>query len=100
MYAKVKTDKQLEIAPNPMRVVIANPTGEEYKHFGWLPVIETEKPEYDPETQYVTPYYEQEGEEIIQKWEIHDIPEPEPTLEDRVDNLENGMDAIVGGENE
>lgn len=82
MYAKVTVDKQLQIAPNPMKVTIANPSDGEYKHFGWLPVVETPKPEYDPETQYVTPYYEQEGEQIIQHWEIHDIPEPEPEPED------------------
>lgn len=73
MYAKITKDKQLQIAGNPIRIVISNPTNDQLKFAGYKPVTETPQPEYNPETQYVTAYYEDAGDEIVQKWEVHEI---------------------------
>ena len=65
-------------APNPLRIVISNPTDERYRYEGWLEKKSTEPPQYNPETQYITDYWEEENGFAVQKWEIHDIEvEPE-----------------------
>lgn len=54
------------------------------------PLMEEARPEYDPETQTVTPYYEQGDTVIYQKWRVDEI-EPEPdevSLEERITALE------------
>lgn len=88
--------------PNPFRVIVANPTEEQKAQlaamFGWLEMVYTDAPEYDPDTQYVTSYWQKEGGKAVQKWEIHELPTPEPTIEDRVDNLEDAVDGIISGE--
>ena len=86
MYAKIKSNGQLQIAPNPLRIVISNPTDVQYKEWGWLPVINTEPPEYNPETQYVVSHYEIDGEQIKQVWEIFENILDEETI--ILDNLD------------
>lgn len=73
MYAKLKSNGQLQTAPNPLRIVISNPTDERYEYEGYHKVIETEPPKYDNETQYVVSHYEMDGNDILQKWEILDV---------------------------
>lgn len=104
-YCKITTTKQAQIMPNPVHLTIANPTENQKATVAelgdWLPMVYTEPPEYDPETQHVTDYWEEEDEKAVQKWEIHDKPpepEPDPTIEDRVDNLEEAVDGILRGE--
>ena len=52
---------------------IINPKDEDFIRAGYKSLIETEKPTYDEETQYLIPYYEEETNDIYQYWEIHDI---------------------------
>ena len=40
----------------------------------------TDKPTYDPETQYITDYWVQDGQYAVQHWTVHDIP-VEDTME-------------------
>ncbi len=69
--------------PNAFRVVVSNPNEEQKEKldemFGWVEMVYTDEPEYDPDT---------------------DEPDPEPTLEDRVDNLEQNISDIVNGATE
>lgn len=101
-YCKITTDNQAQMMPNPFHVVVANPTDEQKAQlsfmFGWLEMVYTDQPEYDPETQYVTDYWMEEDGKAVQKWEVHENPEPEPTLDERVDNLEEAVDGIISGE--
>ena len=77
-FCKITTDKRIMDAPNPLRIVISNPTDERYRYEGWLEKKPSNPPEYDPKTQYVTDYWEEETGFAVQKWEIHDIEvEPE-----------------------
>ena len=45
MYAKLKTDGQIQAAPNPLRIVVANPSDEVYEQWGYHKVIETDQPD-------------------------------------------------------
>ena len=75
MYAKLKSDGQIQKSPNPLRLTIANPSDERLEYEGYHRVIESEQPSYDPDTQYITARYEMDGNNIIQIWEVHDIEE-------------------------
>lgn len=72
-HAKVREDRQLEVAPNPLKITVANPSDELYEQFGWLPVIETDPPEYDPETQYLVNHWEEIDGKAVQVWEVKEI---------------------------
>lgn len=74
MYVKIKSDGQLQTAPNPLRIVVSNPSDERYRYEGWLEKQYTEPPKYDPETQYITDHWVQDGQFAVQVWEVHDIP--------------------------
>lgn len=74
MYAKLKTDGQIQAAPNPLRIVVANPSDEVYEQWGYHKVVETDPPEYDPETQQVEVHYKMQGNDIVQAWTVSDIP--------------------------
>ena len=39
---------------------------------------------------------EQDGK-AVQVWELHELPAPEPTVEERVDSLEQNVSDIIGG---
>lgn len=77
MYAKLKSNGQIQQAPNPLKVTISNPTDKQYEDFGYHKVVNTPAPAYDENTQYVNSHYEMQGEEIVQVWEIVDIPADE-----------------------
>lgn len=88
-YGKITLDGRIKHQPNPVNVTISNPT-EEQKHImadlrGELELVYTDAPEHDPETQYVTDYWQEEDGKAVQHWEIHDIPDPEATGEDYTD---------------
>lgn len=101
-YCKINTQNQPQLMPNPFRVAVANPTEEQKAQlaamFDWLEMVYTDAPEYDPETQYVTSYWQEEDGKAVQKWEVHELPTPEPTLDERVSDLEGGMNALLGGD--
>lgn len=42
---------------------------------GYKELVEEEQPEYNEETQYIEPLYVENGEKIIKKWEVKEIPE-------------------------
>lgn len=79
-FCKIKSDGAIQNAPNPLRIVISNPSDERYRYEGWLEKKYSEKPEYDHETQYITDHWVQDGQYAVQAWEIHDIP-VEDTME-------------------
>ena len=80
-FCKIKADGSTMLAPNPLRIVISNPSDERYRYEGWLEKRYSKKPEYDHETQYITDNWVQDGQFAVQHWEIHDIP-VEDTMEE------------------
>ena len=80
-FCKIRSDGSVMSAPNPLRIVISNPSDERYRYEGWLEKRYTERPEYDPDTQYITDRWEQDGQYAVQVWTVHDIPVSE-TVDD------------------
>ena len=83
-FCKIKADGTCMRAPNPLRIVVSNPSDERYRYEGWLEKKYTEKPTYDPEAQYITDRWVQDGQCALKLWAVHDIPvsETEETVED------------------
>ena len=54
---------------------IINPKDENFIEAGYKPLEIEEEPTYDIETEYLQPYYIEQEEKIIQKWEIKNIEE-------------------------
>ena len=64
-------------APRRLRigsVIVYNPTDEQILDAGYLPVIETEPPVTD-EFHYAEPHWEEKNGQIIQEWELVEVPE-------------------------
>ncbi len=60
------------------KIVITNPTDKLLKLvMGYKDLTVDVEPEYDVETQYLSPVYEETETEIIQHWEVKDIEELE-----------------------
>ena len=78
-FCKIKEDGSCMRAPNPLRIVIGNPSDERYRYEGWLEKKYSEKPEYDPETQYITDKWVKDGQYAVQAWTVHDIPVSDTT---------------------
>lgn len=101
-YGKLTTESKIQRQGNPVSVTIANPTDEQRALLaqlrGELPIVETDPPAYDPETQWIEDFGRIVEDHIEQYWEVYDKPAPEPTIEERVNDLEDGMNAILGGE--
>ena len=72
MYAKLKSDGQIQVAPKILRIVVSNPSDERLEYEGYHKVIETDPPEYNHETQYINSYYVMSGDNILQVWEVHE----------------------------
>ncbi|HZK00228.1 MAG TPA: hypothetical protein VFC79_09480 [Tissierellaceae bacterium] len=69
---------------------------------GWLP-LEDIKPEYDEETQdLINDGYEILEDKVIKKYSIEDIPEPQLSeveiLNNKIAELENVIDTILGAD--
>ena len=79
-FCKIRSDGSVMAAPNPLRIVIGNPSDERYRYEGWLEKRYTERPEYDSDTQYITDHWVQDGQYAVQQWTVHDIP-VEDTME-------------------
>lgn len=79
------SNSQIHYAPNPIRIgnsYIGNPPDSVYAEQGYLPVIETPMPETD-ERHYAEPHWTEEGNQIVQTWEVVEIPvSDEATAED------------------
>lgn len=54
---------------------IINPKDENFIEAGYKPLEIEEEPNYDIGTEYLQPYYIEQEEKIIQKWEIKNIEE-------------------------
>lgn len=71
---------------------IHNPTVEQLKKAGYKEVIDTAMPEEPaPDGQHYEPHYEDKGKQIEMVWELVDdavIPPPQPTIEERVTDME------------
>ena len=78
-FCKIKADGTCMRAPNPLRIVVSNPSDERYRYEGWLEKKYSEKPEYNPETQYITDKWVQDGQYAVQAWTVHDIPVSDTT---------------------
>lgn len=54
---------------------VINPRDENFLQAGYKELIETEEPSYNLDTEYLRPYYLEEIDKIIQKWEVKKIEE-------------------------
>ncbi len=60
---------------------IANPSVKDLKEFGYMEMVEGERPDCDMETQYLNTEYEVAGDKIYCKYTISDLPKPDETEE-------------------
>ena len=77
-YVKIKEDQTLMNMPEMYIAhwdIRNDETTQDFcaNHDHWLIRRDTEQPEYDPETQYLTFYYEEQEGYAVQIWDIHDI---------------------------
>lgn len=56
---------------------VINPKDENFIEAGYKPLEIEEEPNYDIETEYLQPYYIEQEDKIIQKWEVKKIEESE-----------------------
>lgn len=89
MYAKLKSDGTIQNAPNPLRIVVANPTPEVYEQWGYHEVTDTTPPEYDAAKQKIASHYEMQNGKIVQVWEVTDLPESETADTAPAEDTEN-----------
>lgn len=84
LYAKFINANQIEYAKKSVTYngkFIINPPPEILTDLGYLPIIKSDTPIED--NCYYTPYYEVKDNQILQKWERHEIEEqPELTTDD------------------
>ena len=73
-FCKIRSDGSTMTAPNPLRITISNPSDERYRYEGWMEKRYTEPPVYDPDTQYITHNWVQDGQYAVQVWAVNDIP--------------------------
>jgi hypothetical protein len=60
------------------KIIITNPTDKLLKLImGYKELVTSPEPEYDMESQYLSPIYEETETEILQTWEVKDIEELE-----------------------
>ena len=64
-FCKIRSDGSVMAAPNPLRIVVSNPSDERYRYEGWLEKRYTEPPEYSPDTQYITDHWVQDGQYAV-----------------------------------
>ena len=58
---------------NRLVKTIANPTDEDLREFGYMPLIEEEEPQYNKETQYLSFHYDTDGQRISKVWKVEEI---------------------------
>ena len=92
MYAKLKSDGTIQNAPNPLRIVVANPTPEVYEQWGYHEVTETTPPEYDAAKQKIASHYEMHDGKIVQVWEVTDLPNEDSADASPAEGTENADD--------
>lgn len=63
------------------KIVITNPTDDILKYvMKYKDLTIAPEPEYDMETQYLSPVYEETETEIVQTWEVKEIENEEPLI--------------------
>lgn len=68
-----------------LKIVITNPTDDVLKYvMGYKDVTESDKPEYDPETQILSPVYTEDEDGIAVGWTVE-------TIADVTEEEENGL---------
>ena len=92
MFAKLKSDGTIQNAPNPLRIVVANPTPEVYEQWGYHEVTETTPPEYDATKQKIASHYEMQDGKIVQVWEVTDLPNEDSADASPSEGTENADD--------
>ena len=83
-FAKIKEDGGLEYAPLPLVIDGVNVWTNieaEYNALGFYEIKRTAMPE--KEGYYYTAFWELENNKIVQRWEEHKNPIPEPTEEEQ-----------------
>lgn len=73
MYAKLKTNGQIQVAPKVLRITISNPSDERLEYEGYRKVIEHAQPDYNSDTQRLECHYEDVNGEIWQFWNVIDL---------------------------
>ena len=56
-FCKIRSDGSVMAAPNPLRIVVSNPSDERYRYEGWLEKRYNERPEYDPDNRLYMKYF-------------------------------------------
>lgn len=83
-YAKFINENRIEYVPESVShngKYIINPPPDIFIDLGYLPVVKSDMPADD--SCYFTPFYEIENNQILQKWERHEIVEqPELTSDE------------------
>lgn len=77
-YAKIVDVAQLSYAPRTVTEgnTHHNPTPEWWLiQHGYLPVVTTEMPEYDPETQFLTSRWAEQDGQIMSVWQVNALSE-------------------------
>lgn len=80
MLVKYINENRVEYANNKQILKyndkqIINPKDDNFIEAGYKLLEIEEEPNYDIETEYLQPYYIEQEEKIIQKWEIKNIEE-------------------------
>ena len=84
-YAKFINATQIEYAPKSVTYngrFIINPPPEILTNLGYLPFVKADMPIED--NCYYTPYYEVKDNQILQKWERHEIEEQPELTNDEI----------------
>lgn len=74
-YKVEKADKAKILEYNNKQVI--NPKDENFIEAGYKPLEIEEESAFNIETEYLQPYYIEQEDKIIQKWEIKEIEESE-----------------------
>lgn len=99
MYAKLQNG-MLRSAPKTVTwngCTVNNPSAEKLMELGYKPVVYTDMPETTVEGKHYESSWEETETEITQVWNLADdpvYPEPEPTPEERISNLETTTDEL------
>lgn len=100
MYAKLQNG-MLHSAPKTVTwnngCTVNNPSGEKLVELGYKPVAYTDMPAETPEGKHYESSWTESETEITQTWDLVDdpvYPDPEPTAEERISNLETTTDEL------
>ena len=82
MLGKIVNGRLIQPSVNERKkIVITNPTDNILKYvMGYKDLTVDVEPEYDMETQYLSPIYDETDTEIVQHWEVKEIEFEEPLI--------------------